>query len=677
MSMIESPLFDQLIKTKSLSQPTARRFDRAAWIRAAEALPELSERDQHLLFAALHYGGEIAALRKTFENSLFEGLDRRSGLLLAVAMANYNYRVLTEKALAKARESVTGDVVHLGYIGRQLMSVGAPGNEATPDTVVSTIVDTLPHCLERVKDLPVTAPENNIEFWDRGSRMYAVMSIEHSLRNLWNRVLWDGWKLTRDGGLLRQGPVDRKLATLWEAWIWRHEMVLSQGAYLDALSEKMNRRDRLLMPAFVSPTVIGIRGKTRETRTFRFGDVSGFERGQTWHRSEAAILEDSYLAQFLDAPLPSLDNVFSCRTLQRIWCVLRDGATVLNNKAKDRKFESVDAIESLALLIRRSEVERALIHCAGIEPKYVKRAIGFITSDLSNMTNLFTKGFWAAPLLEIDEDNVAIVFPALRVGSAVRRVEAWLEHGGLSDHLADARRGLKYEAWVRSETKREISKNRLLPNAKSAANPVYRKQNDDEQIDLLIMLEGILIVGEVKCLLYPIEASEHYNYLKKLDDAGDQAVRKANWINDNRKIIAESMGISLEQAQSLRTIPIVVTNQGAGFSLTKGGARIVDFHFLSVYLSTNEYLAGTAHDFEGQRFLENHEELYKTERQAAEFFEETMENPPPLERYLKAAVWTETEFPTSDGGQMLIEVCELGSSFTEEAEKIASILRPS
>lgn len=676
MVEIESPLFIDVVRKKTLRHPTARQFDKAAWIDAAKALKHISDRDGQLLLAAVHYGQEIALLRSTFEDQLFKNLDRRTGLLLSVAMANYNYEILSKKARQKTKETIKGRVLHLGYVGRQAIVSGPSGNEATPDTVVATIVDTLPHCLERADKLPIQASASVFNYWDRGSKLFAIMSAEHSLRSLWQRVLWDGWKLEPEGKTFRQSPGDRQLATLWEVWLWRHEMVLSQGANLEAIAESISVHHGKPAEPFISPTVTGIGGSSRETRSFRFGDVSGREGGQTWHRSESVILEDSYLAQFLDAPLPKLANSLCCRDLQKAWCIIRDCGRILATKAKARKFENLDAIETLAFLIRRSELERALTNCAGFDQEQAKQTIDFFICDLANLTNLFTKGFWAAPLLGIDDNNVVMVFASISVGSAIRRVEGWLEKGGLSDHLSDAARGLKYEAWVRSELIDALKKNSLLPNAKCAHNSISRPDEKGEQIDLLVALGGILIVGEVKCFLYPVEASEHYDYLRKLDEAGNQAKRKSQWLADRPTVIADSLGISLERAKEIRPIPVVITNQGAGFSLAMNGVRIIDFHFLSVYFSTNEYLAGMAFHMAGNEAVEHLEKLYGSENEAADAFELTMARPPPLQRYLNAAVWKDDQFPMSNGDNMVLEICELGSAFTDDAERAASIFKP-
>jgi hypothetical protein len=192
MVQIESELF-QRVKARSLPHPTARKFDPLMWKTAASALQAPLERDKQLVEAAIFFGREIASLRARFEEKLLPGLDRRSALLLSIAMANYNYVILGEKAYKKVREDARAiGAVHLGLAGRQTIPTAYPGNQSSPDAAVGIIVDVLPHCLERAIMLP-DAGKVDVNFWEMGARLFGIMSVEHSLRDLWHQVLWDGW----------------------------------------------------------------------------------------------------------------------------------------------------------------------------------------------------------------------------------------------------------------------------------------------------------------------------------------------------------------------------------------------------------------------------------------------------------------------------------------------------
>jgi hypothetical protein len=520
MVEIESELFSKLIIERSLRHPTARNFNAQQWLDAANSLCDRTERDVQLLTAALHYGHEIAGLRARFEQELFAKLDQRTGILLSITMANYNYVIADNKAHQAAKPRRHG-IVDINFPTKITIGGPYPGNQATPDTVIATIVDTLPHCLERAINLPQQASLANVSFWEAGKTIFSVLSIEHSLRDLWQQVLWEGWVLREDGQNMRHDPGDRELATWWEVWSWRHEMILAQGTKLDSIFEKIMSSDRAAEP-YLKKTVVGIGGKNKHTRRFRFGALSGRVRAQAWHKTEITILEESYLAQFLDSSLPTTSDSLTCRELFKAWCVIRDCADILNSRSEDQNFQNIDAIEAGALIVRRDELIRSVSECVEVSLDKATAIVNFFTCDLKNLSALFIRGLWSVPLVAIDnEENIVIARAPLAIGSAIRRIEGWLERGGLSDHLSDARRGVKYESWVRATISAKLAKNRFLPNARCANEDVVSEGEIGEQIDLMVRLGTLLIVGEVKCRLYPIESTERHNYLKGMNSAGD------------------------------------------------------------------------------------------------------------------------------------------------------------
>jgi hypothetical protein len=674
MVNIESELFARLTKKRSLPHPTARNFDGERWIEAAESIDALSTRDQQLLNAALHFGSEIQALRLRYETGLFGDADQRTGLLLAIAMANYNFLTLTKHAhehVRKTRRKKDGPI-SIGSIARQPIPGPYPGNIGTADSSTATIVDTLPHCIERALRLPEKGPPIK-DFWKLGSGLFAVLSIERCLRDLWQAVVWDGWALKRSDESLVLDPTDLELDTLWNVWNWRQEMIISQSTMLDSINMQMVGSEHQSVSPFQDPTVVGVGGHSKSERRFRFGSVSGRERGQVWHATEDAILAESYLAPFVDAALPALDVEVSCKDMQSAWCVLRDCASILSSKCKVRELSDVDSLERYALMIRRSEIERAISHCAKMTPGKAKAVVDFLICDLRDTSSMFTKGFWASPLIPIDSgESLLMTLAVISVGSTIRRVESWLDRGGLSDRLATARRGLRYEAWVREELQRRIAENPLLPNSRCAKDGTSRSNESEEQIDVLIRLGDLLLVGEVKCLLAPVEPMEHFNFLSKLNDAGEQAVRKAKWISENCGVAAEFLNLTNAEVEKLRPVPIVILNQGFGFGLLAAGARVVDFHYLRLYLTDGEYATGTAFNFEEKRAASQFQSLYKSEREAAAHFEKIMAYPPTIERFKKSARWHKTKFPMSNGEDIEIALCSFNDQKDLEAKNLVS-----
>jgi hypothetical protein len=234
---------------------------------------------------------------------------------------------------------------------------------------------------------------------------------------------------------------------------------------------------------------------------------------------------------------------------------------------------------------------------------------------------------------------------------------------------------MRYEAWVRTQISSGIAKNPLLSSGRCSLNSIDRRDPNGEQIDLLILLGNTVIVGEVKCLLAPVESMEHYNYLSHLNEAGHQVSRKAEWLAANPDILAEALSVSTEHARSLRHIPIVVVNQGAGLGLLAGGVRTVDFHFLSLYLSEGGYHSGTGFKLDAGSAVSSRHEFYSNEQEAESRFVEIMANPPTLQRFLKAAHWVDNSLPTSTDQNFVISTCSFREEASEDARALAPFLR--
>jgi hypothetical protein len=612
--------------------------------------------------AALFYGREIGSLRNQFEAQLFDNMTKDTAMYLAVAQANREFSSIKRRAEDQAQKESRAGRTQLDVIAQAPIQGAIEGNQSPPDAAMDTLVDTVPHVLERVNRLPNASATESVLFHERGPLIYSVLSIEHGLRGLWQQTLWEGWILTTEASGLHHRHVDRSLATLWCAWLWRQVSLMSQAPLLDAFDNKARSEAGEIVEPFLRTTVVGIGGRAGKARRFRYGTLSGQAPGQRRHLSEATVLEEAYVSPFLDTPLPIFgpSALISCRDLQNLWCVLRDAADILYSRCGKAKWSDILAVQQHALKIEKSELQCALSRCSGLSMPTVEAAIKFFTCDPSETAAMFAKGLWSNPLLLVDEGRYVVVLLApIVIGSPVRRIELWLERGGLSDQLPVARRGKRYEDWVRTEIRDAISTNALLPNARCAGHALASDQDCGEEIDLLIRLGSTLIVGEIKCLLGPSESIERFNYLRKLDEAGLQAYRKAQWASLNLDRVAKALDIPAEEATNLHPRSLVIVNQGLGHSYIANATPVVDFHSLWLYLGQGTIVTGSAIRPFARDAAFQEEILYRSELEAETRFESWMTNPPTLKRFIGAAVWETSKFLYSGGRTLSIEYCAL------------------
>lgn len=266
------------------------------------------------------------------------------------------------------------------------------------------------------------------------------------------------------------------------------------------------------------------------------------------------------------------------------------------------------------------------------------------------------------PIVSASGGSVSMCLPALTVGSVVRRVEQWLGRGGTAESLAGIRKGIRYEAWVRKEIIAAVSGNAILSRARAAENALKPSDHSVGDIDLLVVLGQLLLVGEIKCLLTPADPIEQNDYIEKLRKAAEQASRKVKWINDHRHLASEVLEVPVERVSSCQIVPLIVVNQGFGFSLEIGGCNVVDFHYLRNYLADNSIVVNAAVRAADGAMLMRSQTFYNSETEAAHRLVSLITDPPVLRRYIDRVLWHDIPFPTASGEPFIIEGTTISKS---------------
>jgi hypothetical protein len=252
------------------------------------------------------------------------------------------------------------------------------------------------------------------------------------------------------------------------------------------------------------------------------------------------------------------------------------------------------------------------------------------------------------------------------MSNPLRKAEAWLEKGGLDDSLSKGARGELYEDEYRQKVCSAIAKNKLLKDSRCASSEIKKTADFEEQIDLLVRLGDLLIVGEVKCWLYPADPHEQFNHLKKLRAAAEQAKRKARLLQGRPDVAAKALGLSEDECRKLRVVPLVVTNQGFGFSLNVDGCAVTDAAFLVTYLGAGTIATAAAIDRRTGLMEPTTTTLYERETQAADRFEQAVASPTVLKRFLDRLTWTKIPFPTAGTQQVYFAAPQLGDLTGDE-----------
>ncbi|HET9640595.1 MAG TPA: hypothetical protein VFP12_15455 [Allosphingosinicella sp.] len=616
-----------------------------------------SPRDQSLKAAAIYFGREITSLRAVAADKLVSGLSKPRAIRLLAAIANQQFLTLRERALKQARPARRNEPVHLEQLNQRLVP-GASGQEMTADDSLAYLVDSLPHWLHHIQAIPDDAegpePKDGQQF---AARAIAIASVEHSLKQLWHGALWEENRLRVEGDSIIEEPTNRDLMKRWFVWDMRQSALLAWEHQIDA-GAAMVAGDALaaVVPA-IGKTVVKIEWPKGGRRRFVIGPARGDRPEQRSHVSEREMLERLYTGLFLDEPLPRTGPFnFTCRELNSAWWVLCDLARLAAVDLGKPWMPNDRAVGRFALAVGADELARVLSECLEIETERAGAILELFTCDPSDSKALFAKSFWSMPLLPgASGDRRYIILAPLLTGSPLKRVEAWMERGGISDNSGVKGRGKPFEAYVRKDLTEALQENGILKDHRVYPNSIKRKGNSEE-IDLLIRIGRSLIVGEVKCFVSPSEPLEKHNYLRALARAVKQAASKRDWVAANLARVAQLMGCgNATEVPSLTLHPLVVLNQGFGFGLVRDGVPIVDLHYLRLLLGDGSYQGETRFERDVGMFYHS-VKLYDSLTSFERRLEALLGEPPPLQRYSAAVGWRRQPFPTSNGRPFFIEM---------------------
>lgn len=658
--LTESDLFAGL-KARNLPHPTNSAFHLDAWKEAILALGVVGPRDSAIAHAAAFYGREIADLRAYALEALGPGLSRPRALRMLAALANQQYLTLRAKFEAQVLAAAGDGPAHLEQLG-QLLIPSSAGQSMTADDHVTTLVDSLAIRLfeiwRRPDVLDTPEPADPIA---NGLLAFKIASVELGYRDLWQHVLWGEHALSKTAsGIYVDAPTDRELAKRWLLWTLRQDNLAAWERHMDAGAAVYAGKALRPVDPVVTRTVVRLKRGPNGRRKFVTGPSDGRRGDQRNHVAERDMLERLYTGLFLDEPLPKLgDGDLTCRELSKAWWVVEDLARLIVAELGRPWFNNDQGVGRFAIPVDIDDIARAVADSLQIDTARARTILGVFTSDPADTSSLFAKGLWATPLLPAPGDRRYIILAPLLVGSPIKRVETWLEIGGISDHSGLKGKGKPFEAHVRTHLAEALAENETLEAAVVGATALKRKDVTTEEIDLLIRVGDTVLVGEVKCFVAPSEPLQKSNYLRRLGEATTQARTKVDWAKVNRHQVAAELGVTAEnRIDRLIFLPLVVLNQSYGVGLSRNGVPIVDLHYLSLVLGSGSYQGETWFEKETGMSFET-VELYADQAEFEAKVESLLAAPPAIERYLGMIGWRRFPFGWREQGRVLIEATVL------------------
>jgi hypothetical protein len=485
----DSELFEAL-QTGTLKGPNAVAFDANAWLEAVAKIPSRTERDRNLLDTALFLGRQFSGLRAYVEGRMPK-LSPSDAVDFVVAGTNFQTITVLSLTETKLRRRLRASEHGSVGDGADIRVRNTGKQQLNPDDLMAVLVDSLANLLFHVsEDGSVSSEKEQKHALARAQFLMGFASVEHGLKQLWNRAVWEGCTVKKSGNGKFFVAQDEAFEKLWLAWQRRFEALVTQEGRLK-MGEAIALNDRGRTPPVLERSVVGFDGRDGYGQDYIVGKAHsrGFEQV-----SALGAVEASYLRSFIDEVLPDYEALrLTYRDLWRAWWVLQDIAMVHQARMPKKGVSTWRHVGYCAMRFSVQRATKAIAEALGFPLSAAEAVMEVFTvdpslSDRRNATDLFLRGAWGRPVLRSPEQDCGrILLASLLSPNPILTMERWMTRTGMADELGGpdkkSTRGKVFERSVVDKIRSRGAKNSHLSDFHASSLPACGV--DKEEIDLI------------------------------------------------------------------------------------------------------------------------------------------------------------------------------------------------
>lgn len=576
------------VKNSKIKQPTQIGFSAKSWKTAFDSFENISEQDEKIYLMGLwtdKYLNSIRSELKKYNDKVVDLIKLRQ---MYVATLNRDYCV-ADTAIKEHLEYSKEKGVVIGAIPEKKFPIGPDNFNVHLFGAIEAGVGALRFPLSE------TFRKNNII--DKGLDDLEILQIllirinlasTYSLiLNLWGESLWSNWGLESADKLDLIRPPKSREHLCRVVSEHRFEALNAEFSYHTIniwaqLPKEIKNIER------DKKRVISIerRGKRK---VLKLGVIDD-EAILIPELSMAIASEEQYWDQLLEIPLPNYPNI-TIRDLVKAWGVFSSLGRVLKSKCpKDTGVNSIGKLLQFSPRLNKSELLIA-----------TKKATGFSHDQILSIIDLCTFSGdvkddpWLKPFIQLEKDFVCFLIPPLIVSNRIRLIENWMREGGLDLN----KRGCAFEDYVRGQIENVSQKSKYMSDTFVSLKSIKLSiEGKEEEIDFIWIIGSLILIGEIKCSLFPTSPIEFHNFFYLLDSATHQVKRKVDYVKNNLNVFYKALAKDItNNKDDIVVEPIVITNLPFGSGFPINDVPITDLRILIRYIEGfQKILVSTAFD---------------------------------------------------------------------------------
>lgn len=369
---------------------------------------------------------------------------------------------------------------------------------------------------------------------------------------------------------------------------------------------------------------------------------SGIDKEALLLNEVSQVNLDVYYSFIDNKLLPKLDNLNLSMLILMFSEIQLIFKRILDYKIDNTEINKIEDLEKFSYKIHENEMIKYLSLKTNFSDNQIKQFLKLLTYsggryDLWKRPLIKVQDYYSTSILIISEANILFL------------VDEWLSLGGYSLE----KRGKLFEEYIKQDLTEDLQEKKY--NFKIANKNKFRNlAGNFEEIDLLLNTKHSLIVGEIKCITYPLEPRDYNNALERLRKGAQQIIRKSKFIQDNIREFSNDIGT----IENKEIIKLVITNYPFFSGMKIDDVVIVDFFLLKAYVNTGKLVKMKVESNKGKVTTSkdhNIEVFYDNEDDFSRNIKQYMENAPSINE-LRELFYIESKKITFDDVKPVIYI---------------------
>ncbi|WP_240420331.1 hypothetical protein [Paenibacillus periandrae] len=273
--------------------------------------------------------------------------------------------------------------------------------------------------------------------------------------------------------------------------------------------------------------------------------------------------------------LKGLDRL-SIRDILAIYSALLTLAGALKHDLSQEGGEESKKLKRFFIRIKKKELLSYLQSVTMYSKSQIESFLTIVESDLYDTERRIH--LWSRPLVKT-RDVYFLLLSSLNAPNYLQLIDEWLE----SANYSLKERGTALEKLMKANLQSYLKgkgKYAVIPEKQK----FYANKREYEEIDLIVSMEKMILIIEIKNIKFPMEPRDLHNGYKRLKEGAEQAVRKRDFLLRHRSTFdSELRGI---EGKSIHIA--VVCNYPHFTGMEIDGVPVIDYMALQSYMNTGE-----------------------------------------------------------------------------------------